>query len=246
MVVLICNPVEAENQRIKKLIRIYCKRFGIRIRILSFNNPIDAIAEVNECDIAIIETKLPDISGIGLGKVLLKKLPLIKIIFTSEDENFLDEAFDVSAVRFFQKPFSDERFIAGLTEAIKRYEDDTVLFDLKNGGSKYRINKKNIVYIETDVRKTKVVTTDGEYYSKNPIYFWREHVHSNRFLVPHNSYIINYDYISEYVRNDYVIMENGERISISRAKGADFHAMYEQLNNTPQTIKRQSLSSAAQ
>ena len=169
---------------------------------------------------------MEDINGITLGKILTKSIPYIKLIYTSSQAKSLDDSFDVQAVRYYKRPFTQARFFAGLREAIRRVDDETICFDFKDDNSMIRVCKNEILYIEIQSRKTRVVTQTNTYFSRHSMTFWKEHLHSVKFLVPHNSFLVNFDYILKYKRNQFIIMANGDTISIARGKGSDFNGKY--------------------
>ncbi len=226
MKVLICNPEESEAIKLQKQIETFSERAQITLETFVFLNPVDAAASKIRFDIAVIEAGMEDLSGITLGKILVTAIPYIKLIFTSSQSKNLDAAFDVNAVRFLKRPYSQARFLSGLKEAIRRVDSETICFDFKDGNDTVRVCKSSIMYIEIENRKTKIITEDNTYYSKNPMTYWKEHLHSVKFLSPHKSYLINTDYIEKYKRNQYVVMNGGSTISIARGKGALFHRSY--------------------
>lgn len=226
MKVLICNPDEEEAKRIEKEIKAFHEKTHIDLESYTVFDPVDAISAKDIFDIAVIEVEMEGINGIYLGRVLKKANPYIKLLFTSAVADGLDASLDILAVRFYKRPYSSERFYSGIMEAIKRLNNETIVFDLKDKNLSIRINKNEIIYIEIDQRKTKVVTSKNIYFSNHSMSFWKQHLRSFKFVVPHNSYLINLDYIEMYKRNCYIIMSNNTNISIARGKGADFHKKY--------------------
>ncbi len=227
MKVLICNPDQKEAAHIEALVKAFGKKTLINLHTYIYDNPVDVAACGIRFDIAVIEVGMEEINGITLGKILTKSIPYIKLIYISSQAKSLDDSFDVQAVRYYKRPYTEARFFTGLKEAIKRVDSETVCFDFKDDGAKIRISKDEIIYIEIENRKTKVVTKKGTYYAGHSMTFWKEHLHSVKFLVPHNSFIINIDYIVKYKRNQFIVMSNGDTISISRAKGVPFNDRYE-------------------
>lgn len=231
MKILICNPDKKEAKRIENDVRAYSKANGMPLSLTVLHSPIDAAAAKQRFEVAIIEMEMEEIHGKTLGKILSANTPYTKLIYTSSDNEDIDFSFDLNAVRYFKRPYGRERFFAGLSEAIKRLENETVVFELIDGDERVIVNKNDIQYIEIENRKTKVITKDEAYFSGNSIRFWQEHIHSSAFICPHKSFLVNFEFIEKYKRNQYVIMKNGSTISIARGKGKDFHNAYVAYKN---------------
>lgn len=232
MKVLICNPDEKTAEQTQQQIREFAKQMKVSLDTYVFSSPVDVAASDIRFELAVIEVGMEDINGITLGKILTKSIPYIKLIYTASQSKDLDNSFDMQAVRYLKRPYSGERFFAGLKEAIRRVNSETVCFDFKDDDTKVRVCKDEIMYIEILSRKTKIVTKTQTYYSSHSLSYWKEHLHSTKFLVPHNSYLVNIDYIGKYRRNQYVDMKNGDRISIARGKAAAFHQQYSAYQNS--------------
>jgi len=231
MKVLICNNDIEKAEECKSLVNAFSEKNGIELSCRIFLNSVEAAAVNERFEIAIIEMDTEEINGKALGSILKLKMPYVKLIFTSSHIKDIDASFDVQAVRFLKRPYSKARFFAGLKEALRRLEEETVFFDLSDGDEKIMINKNSIEYIEIENRKTKVFTQGKTYYSNNSIHFWKEHLHSSKFISPHKSYLINVEYIEKYKRNNYIIMKNGARISVARAKSQAFNNSFNAYKN---------------
>ena len=226
MKILICNSCQQELDETAALVKAFCEKTGAFLEVHTFQNPVDAAVCRIKFDIAVVDTETTEISGIALGKILQRTSPYIKLIFTASNWEALDAAFDVNAVRYLVKPYTDERFCRGLENAIYLVELETVCFDFRDEDGIQRINKNDILYVEIVERKTKIVTRGQTYYSRNPMSYWRDHLHSVQFLKPHKSYYVNANYIFRYKRNSHVVMLNGDTISVARSRGAAFHTAY--------------------
>lgn len=176
----------------------------------------DKMLSVNEkFDIAILDVEMDKMSGIELGEELRKINPHIVLIYITAYRKYLDDALNLNAVRFFEKPLDPERFYRGLSDAIKRIDNSTINIYIKNQKLTERICAQDIIFVEIEKRKTKVVTVNKEYHSAQPMNFWRDNLKSTVFVSPHKSYIINLNYVTTYERN-YVILNGKYTVNISR------------------------------
>ena len=88
-------------------------------------NGADAVELIKSVkpDLAILDLKMPELSGLDAVKLLRKsQMPLVAFV-TAHDE-FAVQAFEVNAVDYLLKPVERSRLAATLTRAAERLEQD--------------------------------------------------------------------------------------------------------------------------
>lgn len=75
-----------------------------------FNDPNEAIefAYMNPIDLAVLDIEMPEISGIGLAKILKRICPDILIIFITGYEQYALKAYELHAISYLLKPYMKE------------------------------------------------------------------------------------------------------------------------------------------
>ena len=92
--------------------------------------------EVNSVDIAFIDIKMPEESGLDLAKRIMSEFEKIDIIFLTSYKEYALDAFDVHAVDYIVKPISKERLVRTIKRIMQRrifslpYNDDEELVKL--------------------------------------------------------------------------------------------------------------------
>ena len=78
-----------------------------------FTNPDEAkiYIEQNQVDVLFLDIQMPDINGIQFYKSLSKK-PVV--IFTTAFKDYAAEGFNIDAVDYLLKPYSNERFLKAI------------------------------------------------------------------------------------------------------------------------------------
>ena len=118
-----------------------------------FTNPDEAkiYIEQNQVDVLFLDIQMPDINGIQFYKSLSKK-PVV--IFTTAFKDYAAEGFNIDAVDYLLKPYSNERFLKAIQKT-KEYIEFLSAQDLqynsifvKCNNEMVKINLKNIEYIE--------------------------------------------------------------------------------------------------
>lgn len=225
MRIAICDDEKIYIDNIKRHLDYFSKDTNIPFDISVFSSGYYMLKSEIRFDIAILDVEMDGIDGLKLGEQLRKINPHIALMYVTAHKKYLDDALNLSAVRFFEKPLDSQRFYRGLNDAIKRIDNSTINFYLKDGKTIERITAQDIIFIEIEKRKSRVVTCNKEYHSANHINFWKDNLTSSIFTSPHKSYIINLNYVTAYERN-YVILNDKYQISISRNKQADFYKLF--------------------
>lgn len=225
MKVAICDDEQLYADDIKKHLDIFSENNNIEFEKYVFSSASEVLDCDTEFDIAILDVEMDNMNGIKLGESLRDRNPHIILIYITAHRKYLDDALNLNAVRFFEKPIDSQRFYRGLRDAIKRIDNSTISFYLKDQAVMERIASQDIIFVEIEKRKTRVVTRTKEYHSEHHISFWRDKLSSTIFISPHKSYIINFNYVTEYERNHVVLYEKYE-IPIARNKQTDFYRKF--------------------
>lgn len=226
--IAVCDDEKSYVDHIRQHLTFYSTDRHIDLEIYVFYSSTDLLKSNIKFNIAILDVEMPGINGIEIGRMLRFKYPHIVLLYITAYKQYLDEALNLNATRFFEKPLDSQRFYKGLDNAIKRIDDTTINFFLKNQNTSYRISADDIIYIEIEQlghRKTKVITINGTYTSTNKISFWEEKLTSTVFVKTHKSYIVNMNYITKYER-DCLELDKTYIVPISRNYQAKFHKSF--------------------
>lgn len=225
MKIAICDDEQIYIDNIVEHLDIFSAENNIDFEKSIFTNSADILASDIRFDIAVLDVEMDDINGIKLGAELRKRNPHIILIYVTAYKKYLDDALNLNAVRFFEKPLNPQRFYRGMLDSVKRIDNTSINFYLKDQEITERISAQDIIFVEIEKRKTKVVTRDKEYHSDHHISFWQDKLTSTIFISPHKSYIINFNYVTSYERN-YVILDERYKVNIARNKQADFYRKF--------------------
>ena len=225
MKIAICDDNLNIVDEVKNLLDEYALSKNLSLDISTFNDGQAVLESDERFNIAILDVEMPGCNGIELGKILREKNRHIVLMYITSHKKYLDEALNLNAARFFEKPIDSKRFYDGLDNALKRIDNTTIKFFLKEDNASVRINANDIIYVEIEPighRKTKIVTEEKTYISSNKIVFWEEHLISSLFV---KSYIINMEYITKY-ENNTLQLDGKYNIPISRNYQSSVHKAF--------------------
>lgn len=227
-----------------KSLELVCKQLDKELEIVSkTTDPVEAITLINTYrpNIVFMDISMPELNGFEV----LEKLRFREffLVFTTAHKNYALQALKQGATDYLLKPI-DVREVRKTIEKIKlRILEKTQMPDvyeiLKHIGLKrsFRINlptktsleyvfPSSIIYLKAESNYTLVYLTNGEHVEViKSLGSFEELLCNNElhFIRVHNSYIINIDYITRYIKDDggFVVMNGKKTIPVSRQKKAE-------------------------
>ncbi|MBN2571282.1 MAG: response regulator [Ignavibacteriales bacterium] len=216
--------------------------------IAECENGFDGLKAIQELkpDIVFLDVQMPKITGFEMLE-LLDEIP--EIIFTTAFDQYAIKAFEVNAIDYLLKPFSEERFKSALDKAIKKANSDSPHNLIKEKLSENVITSgeylkrivvkkiqkilvipiEDIEYIEAQDDYVMFMTTQGKFMKKGTMNFYEKNLDPKVFSRIHRSYIIRIDLIKQiepYGKDSYIIIVNKDlKLPLSKSK-------YQQLKNS--------------
>jgi two-component system LytT family response regulator len=210
---------------------------------------IDIIQKENP-QIVFLDIEMPEYSGLEiLDHIDLEQYPF-KIIFTTAYQQYATEAFKLSAVDYLLKPIDPDELEIALNKAIKIIEQNKLASQIKslqNALNELKVKKialevphgiiftnpDEIIYFEADGMYTNVVLKDQKKrLICKPLKHFVEQLSKNKFFFkPHRSYLINLNYMTEFIKKDgdYILLDTSVHIPISRSRKDDFTALLREI-----------------
>jgi len=170
------------------------------------------------------------INGVEVGRLIREahRNNAVSIVYMSWKMQYSMQLFAIRPLDFLIKPLAYEQ----IEKIITTYLDIHGLwikdFTYNIGHDIYKVQIKDIVYIQSDKRKLILHLSDGrkeEFYgSIKDIY--KEQLQKFDFLYIHNSYIVNYDYIAAIKFDKLTLTTDATQLPISQRKRSEIRAAY--------------------
>lgn len=223
----ICDDIKEYRNSIKCYTIEYFKLQKMQVEIDEFSNGEELLKENKNYDILFIDIELGGINGIDLTKEIQKKHKKTIIIIVTSYIKYLDDAMDVNVLRYIDKPITQERIFSALDKSINKINNNTIIVQTIDN-QLITLEKSEIIYVEAKLRRTEMVTTNNLYYLKNNITDLKNKLNASFFACPHNSFIINMNFIKSFNRNQIILKTIDKDVSVSVAtrKQADFKKKY--------------------
>lgn len=185
-------------------------------------------------DIVFLDIQMPKITGFEMLE-LVENMPAV--IFTTAFEEHAIRAFEVHAIDYLLKPFSNDRFDKAVqkwldhfhtpsvnTEALLETAATTPLQSnrvvIKLNGKIKIIPVQDIHYLEAADDYVKIVTAEGSFLKNKTMSFFEKMLDPQQFTRVHRSYILNVNQVTRIdpyeKENHLAILRSGARVLVSK------------------------------
>ncbi len=218
MRILICDDNISAVEILKHITEDYFREHDIDSEVITECSSANVMHDDNFYDIAFLDIEMTQYNGFDVAKHLRDiNSEVIVFVITAYPE-YLDQAMDIRAFRFFPKPPDRERIHRGLDSAIRHYYENTRML-LSDGNNAMRVYVKDILYIAIEKRKTLIVTKSDDIVSTRTLSEWKEILGEVCFAQPHYSYLVNLQNV-EKIEEDMIILnrKNNDIIKVKIAQ----------------------------
>lgn len=224
----------------RQISKNYLSKFENAEILAECSNGFDAIKKINELkpDIIFLDIQMPKLNGFEMLE-LIENPPII--IFTTAYDHFAIKAFEVSAVDYLLKPFSEERFVQALQKAIKLMDDKSeqngsirnIIAEhdkkietlervvIKDGGKINIIPINEIRWIEAQDDYVMIHSNQGKFLKQKTMKYFEDHLDETQFVRIHRSHIINLSYLQHLEQQETdsykIILKNGNELPVSKS-----------------------------
>lgn len=156
-------------------------------------------------DLIFLDIKMPDISGIDF----LKSIPNPPmVIFTTAYSEHAVQSFELDAIDYLLKPFSQSRFLKACNKAYEQFElrknistsvPDSIF--IKSGYDQIRVDLEDILYAESNGNYVQFVLEKNKIVSRLTMSEAEELLPAPAFIRIHRSYIVAKKRISKIDKN---------------------------------------------
>lgn len=222
MKILICDDEQVYLDTLTDHVRRYMDSRGIPCDILSLSDPGMVPVNDHRFDLAFLDIQMPGLDGITLAKELKQRNSRLALFFVTNYDEYQDDAMDLQAFRFFEKPFQENRLYAGLDKAMEYIDGACVDIYLYGDNAQQRVLIDDILYVTRCNRKVMLFTRSGEFTARQSFDHWCEQLPSLFFYPVHKSYLVNLHYVDRYSYSE-ILLTDGTRIPVAPRRQSAFH-----------------------
>jgi two-component system LytT family response regulator len=223
----------------RSVVREYLRAHpGVEI-VAECANGFDAVRAITELspDLVFLDIQMPKLDGFEVLELLGRRVP---VVFTTAYDQYAIRAFDVHAVDYLLKPFSEDRFAEALSRARARIQGQEPVPDLhalaaegrprpgpvervliRDGAHVHVLPVEKIDYVEAQDDYVCFKAEGRQYLKDQTMTALEATLDPRRFVRIHRSYLLNIDRIGRvelYAKDSRVaILRDGTRLPVSRA-----------------------------
>lgn len=227
MLIAICDDEAVFRTELRSFLVEYSKLRRTLIDIFEYSNGEELCNTNYIFDIVYLDYQMSGMNGLETARVLRKRNSMCKIIFATNYPSFVFESFEVNPYRFFKKPVSKDIIFNMLDEYIRQQKKLAPIIVNGDDGQKV-IESRSILYIEGDGKYCTIRTNTDTHHSSKTLSGVLELLPHFCFYRVHKSYAVNM-YCVETIKNNEVLLSNGERALIGRNHIADFKKAYREF-----------------
>ena len=231
-----------DSKQARKLLRMMFKDLAPCIYIVGeAENVLEGLNLIEQFqpDAIFLDIEMPDISGLKLAEILIEKQYKGSVVFTTAYNSYAIKAFRLSAIDYLLKPIQEDELIQAiekiisekqnqhnetrlilLSENLSEKNNNVLCIPNQNGFEYIPINE--IEYLEADGSYVTIycVNKKSKTVSKNLKYFETALIDFVNFIRPHRSFIVNKDFITNYIKSDggFLILKSDVEIPIARER----------------------------
>lgn len=222
MKILICDDEESHLNSLKIQVQEYMKNHHITCTMVAVSSPETILHSDTAFDIAFLDIQMNQVDGISLARELKRRNGKTALFFVTSYGEYQDDAMDLHAFRFYEKPIDVGRLYAGLDKAMEYIDGAYVDLFLWDQNRQQRILVDDIMYLTRENRRVVLYTKDASFQTKESFDQICQALPQSFFFLVHKSFFVNLHYINQYSYSE-VFLTDGTRIPVAPRKQAGFH-----------------------
>lgn len=226
-----------DEELARLLIKNYLKdHAGIQI-IGECENGFEGARSISELkpDLIFLDIQMPKLNGFEMLE-LVDDPP--QVIFITAHNEFAIRAFEMNAIDYLLKPYSQERLLSAVEKVREKIKTGSVNDKSINQliqhplteklerivvktGTKIRvIPVEKVNYLESQDDYIMVYTDEGKHLKQGTMKYYEDHLDESKFIRVHRSYIVRIDQVVQlepYAKDNYILkLRNGTALKVSR------------------------------
>lgn len=201
---------------------------SVEYNLTTFNSPQELLDSDVIYDIAFLDIEMDDMNGIDLARKITEQKSDCLIFFLTNFSIYLDNAFDVNAIRYLTKPVDKNRLASGIDSALERISRASKTISVTNLKNRLSldITISSIIFIENEGRHTHIVSTKQDFTASEVFSSVKKQIEKevNYFTSAHQSFFVNLRYVMAHTKESVTLSYGGKmyKVDMSRRQFSSF------------------------
>lgn len=219
MRIAIVDDLETERALLKTQLERQLSLCGAEAEILEFDSGESFLAAQKErrFTAAFLDIYMEGLSGMDAARELRKTDADCLLVFTTTSTDHALEGFQVRALHYLVKPFSEEELSGLLTEMLAKLPRPEPVLTVKVSGSDVRLRYRDIVSAEHFAHMINIHTTAGKTFATRQSFkaFTEPLKKDPRFFVCGRGVIVNLEHAADF-QDAAFCMTDGSRVYVNQ------------------------------
>ena len=197
-------------------------------------------------DLVLLDIHMPGMTGLEVLRALADEAIAPAVIFTTAYDEHALTAFELHAVDYLLKPFTQERFIESVEHALQQRDDPVRSLPaleaaaiaapelltrvlVRDHGGIVPLRVSEIECLKSDTKYTAITSKGRQWLVRLPIAAFEQRLDAQRFLKVNRSCIVNLDFVEGMTSDDssqYVVrLRDGSSVTASREVSKQLRSM---------------------
>lgn len=219
--IAICDDEPDDLNEMEAMTEELLEEQGISCGISRFGNAVSLLSSMEhgkKFDILLLDVMMEHLNGMELAASLRRQGSDAAIVFISTNREMALLGYEVSAVRYLEKPVQREKLQEALLYCCRTcLEQKEILLPTPEG--QRRIPISDLIYIEPWNRGTRLVLVSGECSSSAKISELEQLLPKGKFAFCHRTLLVNLAFIQS-IRYCELTLKNGQTLPVSKYRQA--------------------------
>lgn len=223
--VAICDDERQVVEELSEKVKEYLTKTHVSFELFTFQRGSALLESSRQFDLIFLDIQMDGESGMETARRLRETGREAFIVFITVLSEYVYDAFEVQASDYLLKPVDEQRFwrtMERICRNLQEREKSSLIISSK-GNTCRAVLLREIYYCEAVNHKMHIHRKNSvlECYMKMQELECRL---DGRFFKCHRSYLVNLEYVCGY-EEGLAILENGERVPVSRLRIQEFSKM---------------------
>ena len=218
MRIALVDDIASEREDLRKRLDIQLSRLSRDAEISDFGSgrAFLSAAGRERFDLVFLDIYMENENGVDTARQLRAFDRDCLLVFTTTSSDHALEGFQVRAMHYLVKPYSDEDLAALLDEIARRLPAPDRYIEANAVGGKVRLRFSEILYAEHYQHQIHIYTADGrETVIRQTFRDFTASLSDERFFLCSRGVIVNLEYAADFDGTSFVL-NNGKKLSVSR------------------------------
>lgn len=215
----VCDDEVQTCMELEQMLYTYGKNRKLDLHVNVWNKGEDLCSFLEKGDtlqILFLDIELITMNGVQIGDFIRNKLDNyeMSIIYISSKTEYVMQLFKMTPLDFLVKPLNYGMIEEVMDRGLHKESQKNRVFEVKRKSNRIRVPLKDVKYFYSENKKVIIVTGTEKIDFNGKLKEVQKHVSEN-FLMIHQSFLINKEYVGRYSYEE-VVMQDGEILPVSQ------------------------------